>query len=497
MFNNENELINSNNNDNDVVENVEVESSVGGQEEVINLSKNEEVAEHNDVLEHRPLNTGFTPMPIPNVLNENNPQEENKDPVVVALNKQNKILKWTCVGLAACAILSVCLSLGSLLKANESEIFVSDIAPNRVTLTAVEGSNKTYTASEIYASNINSVVAIQTEIVSQNIFGQKIAGAAAGSGFIISEDGYVITNAHVVEDATTIKVLLSNGDEFVAKLIGMEEENDVAVLKIDSDKSFDPILFGDSDKMIIGEDVLAIGNPLGELTFSMTKGIVSAIDREIMVDNFTSINMFQVDCAVNEGNSGGPIFNMYGEVIGIVSAKYASETIEGLGFCIPINDVQNIVSDLIEHGQVMNKAYMGISVADVDSTMINQYNMVAGAYVSIIEKDSPAEKAGLKIGDIIVEFNGEKIESVSQLLSAKRDFRAGDTTTLKVWRSGEYVDLTITFDEYVEEVVNQIQEENNQQYQNQYGNQNPYGEFGNNFDSDMIEEFFKYYFNNR
>ena len=460
------------------------------------------------------------PIPIVNTVEEREKEVEkevekvekevDKEDVISAVKSQNKMLKVACVGLGLCTILSVGLSIVSFNKATNSDIFISDMGNNRVTVQTVAGTNEKYDASTIYANNISSVVAIKTEVIATNIFGQMVQGASAGSGFVISGDGYILTNAHVVEDANAIKVAFSNGKEYNAKLVGIEEENDVAILKIDSTDKFKPVVLGDSSKMTIGEEVLAVGNPLGELTFSMTKGIVSALDREIQLDTFTSINMFQVDCAVNQGNSGGPIFNMYGEVIGIVSAKYASETIEGLGFCIPTNDIVNIVSDLIEHGEVTNKAYMGISVADVSEDMISLYHMVAGAYVSTVEEGSCAEKAGLKIGDIIVELNGKKVESVNELLTAKRVFRAGDTAKLKVYRSGEYVDLTITFEEYTEEKINALEKEANKQMQGQYdGSQRtPYGydnyqdNSGNyqdnsgNYNGDLgaLEDLFRYYF---
>ena len=198
---------------------------------------------------------------------------------------------------------------------------------------------------------------------------------------------------------------------------------------------------------------------------------------------------------------------MYGEVIGIVSAKYASETIEGLGFCIPINDVANIVTDLIEHGKVMNKAYMGIVTADISDAMIKQYNMVKGAYVNSVDKGSCAEKAGLKTGDIIVELGDNKIDSVSSLLSAKREYKSGETATIKVWRSGEYIDLEIVFDEYDEEEVNKKNEEINKEYQYGYDDSNKDAQndnnsynyqYGNRNDSSSFEDFlFDYFFENR
>ena len=424
-------------------------------------------------------------------------KKEKAEPTLEGLVKENKGLKWICAGLAACMLVSMSLSMYSVFKPTKSNILVSDLGSNRVATTIVAGMNEPLSASQIYADNLNSVVTIQTEVVQSNFF-QQIVGSATGSGFFISEDGYVLTNYHVVEGGRKITVTLSNGKSYETRLVGYEEENDIAVLKIDSEDTFKPTILGDSDKMIVGEDVVAIGNPLGELTFSITKGIVSAIDRQIQVDAYNTINMFQVDCAVNQGNSGGPIFNMYGEVVGVVSAKYASETIEGLGFCIPINDVQNIVSDLIEYGQVMNKAYMGIQVADLSEDMISYYNMVKGAYVSTVDEGSCAEKSGLKIGDIIVEFNGKKVTCVSDLLAAKREFKAGETTEFKVWRSGEYLDLTITFDEYIAESnisTSNNSEKNFQQQLEEYYNQynqyqkNPYSG-GNSYSfEDFLNEF--------
>lgn len=384
-------------------------------------------------------------------------KEVEEDVVLKSIKKQNKFLKRVCAVLVLCTVVNGFLALP---KVNKSKVYVSDTEINKLILTDIKTDGEKLSASQIYNKNIDSVVAIQSEIVSQSIFGEYVAGASAGSGFIISEDGYVLTNYHVVEDSKNIKVILANGLEYDAKLIGFEEDNDIAVLKLQSEDSFKPVVLGKSEGLVIGEDVVAIGNPLGELTFSITKGIVSAVDRNIQIDNFNAISMFQVDCAVNQGNSGGPIFNMYGEVVGIVSAKYASETIEGLGFSIPIDDVVSILPDLVEHGKVMNKSYMGISVADLTEDMITLYNMVPGAYVSTIEAGSCAEKAGLKIGDIITKINGKSVSTVSELLLEKRNFKAGDTTTLTVWRSGEYVDLTITFDKYIEPEVEEAPVEN-------------------------------------
>lgn len=418
------------------------------------------------------------------------------DSTLVAMRKQNKLLKIACVGLAACFAVMSLFGVYSLTKRSVSDVFVSDgLRNSSISMTTVAGSDDVLTASEIYSQNIDSVVAITTEVVTTNIFGQRVAGAAAGSGFVISEDGYILTNYHVIEGANKINIAFKDGKTYTAEVVGSESDRDIAVLKIVEDVVLQPVVLGDSDKMIVGEPILAIGNPLGELTFSATSGIVSALDREISTDLYNGINMFQVDCAVNEGNSGGPIFNQYGEVIGIVSAKYASETIEGLGFCIPINDVSKILNDLIEFGSVQNKAYMGVSVDNVSTDMINRYNMVNGAYIVSVEENSPAEKAGLKVGDIVVELNGDKVESANGLVSAKRDFKSGESATIKVWRSGEYIDMTITFGEepkVVEDTEVENETSNNGSSNGGYNNYNNYNNYYNNGDS--LPEIFDYFF---
>lgn len=418
------------------------------------------------------------------------------DSTLVVMRKQNKLLKIACVGLAACFLLTGSFGLYNITKKNVSDVFVSDgLRNSSISMTTVAGSDDVLTASEIYSQNIDSVVAITTEVVTTNIFGRRVAGAAAGSGFVISEDGYILTNYHVIEGANKINIAFKDGKTYTAEVVGSESDRDIAVLKIVEDVVLQPVVLGDSDKMIVGEPILAIGNPLGELTFSATSGIVSALDREISTDLYNGINMFQVDCAVNEGNSGGPIFNQYGEVIGIVSAKYASETIEGLGFCIPINDVSKILNDLIEFGSVQNKAYMGVSVDNVSTDMINRYNMVNGAYIVSVEENSPAEKAGLKVGDIVVELNGDKVESANGLVSAKRDFKSGESATIKVWRSGEYIDMTITFGEepkVIEDTEVENETSNNGSSNGGYNNYNNYKNYYNNGDS--LPEIFDYFF---
>ena len=304
---------------------------------------------------------------------------------------------------------------------------------------------------EIYDQALAQAVGIRTEVTMTNFFGMTSSGAVNGSGFIISEDGYILTNFHVVENAYTanlkVQVMTSDGSEYTAAIVGVEPNNDVAVLKIDA-KGLNAAALGNSDELRVGDTVYAIGNPLGELEFSMSTGHVSALDRVINTQESERINMFQIDAAVNEGNSGGPVYNAMGEVVGIVTAKYSSSGVEGLGFAIPINDVKAIANDLINIGYVTGKAYMGVSFDSRYNSMYSQYyGMPLGAYVGEVNAGTAADQAGLKAGDIITAIGGYTIESYNDVKSALRHFSAGDTAVLKVYRAGDEIHLTIAFDE--------------------------------------------------
>ncbi len=316
-------------------------------------------------------------------------------------------------------------------------------------------SGETLTGSEIYALGCMQAVGITTEITYTNYFGMKSTAPVSGSGFIVTGDGYIVTNYHVIKDAYLggykVSVIMYNGDKYAAKIVGVEETDDIAVLKIDA-SGLSAATLGSSGNMQVGETVYAIGNPLGELSFSMTSGMVSALDREITTEDRSTQqtitnNMFQIDAAVNEGNSGGPVYNEKGEVIGIVTAKYSSEGVEGLGFAIPIDDVADVVDQLIKNGYVSGKANFGIIVTTVDSTVAKYYNMVEGAYVYSVVAGSCSEKAGLKVGDIITAINDSPVKSSTELTNEKKNYRAGDTISLKVYRDGEYMDIKVTLDE--------------------------------------------------
>ena len=361
----------------------------------------------------------------------------------------------------------------------------SDRAPVTVSVKQVDGQTKMEPA-EVYASTVNSVVSINTTATAgTNIFGQTVETASAGSGFIISPNGYIVTNYHVVKGATSVKVTLYSGDTYDATVIGGDSDYDVAVIKINA-SGLPAVTLGNSADVNVGDTVLAIGNPLGELTFSMSQGIVSCCDRAINVDG-TPFNMIQVDASINPGNSGGPLVNLYGEVVGIVSAKYSSysnTTVEGLGFAIPISDVQAIITDIIENGQVTGKAYLAIKAGTMTEQMAAQYDIdiTEGVFVYSTESGGAGEKAGLQLGDVITKLNDTAITSMTDLTMAKKSYKAGDTVTLTVYRSGEYITLDLTFDQQPQ-TTGEDTEQDTQQTPQQ----------GSDY-SDLFRDFYNYYF---
>ena len=307
------------------------------------------------------------------------------------------------------------------------------------------------TPAQVYAENVHSTVGITTSITT-NYWGYQTTSAASGSGFILTEDGYILTNYHVIEDSDSINVSCYDGSAYQAELIGYDAANDIAVLKIDA-KGLAPVLLGDSDKVNVGDPVVAIGNPLGELTFSLTAGAVSAKDRLITLSNGSTMNLIQTDCAINSGNSGGALFNLYGEVIGITNAKYSSSggeaaSIDNIGFAIPVKDVQDMVVAMIEDGYYA-KPYIGVSVSDV-SVESQSYGLPQGAAVKAVTEDSPAEDSGLQINDIITHLNGKAVSGSSQLVMLVGDAKPGDRLALKIYRAGQTLDITITVGEQIQ-----------------------------------------------
>lgn len=305
------------------------------------------------------------------------------------------------------------------------------------------------TPAQLYATNVESVVAISTTVQTNSYYGTS-EGTSSGSGFILTEDGYVITNYHVVENATAIEVITHDGTEYSATQVGHDSTNDLAVLKIDA-TGLSAAALGSSNDLVIGDMVVAIGNPLGELTSTQTVGYVSGINREVATDSITTISMIQTDAAINPGNSGGPLFNMKGEVIGITTAKYSGTTgsgasIEGIGFAIPIDDVIPLIDDLIDYGYVTG-AYMGVSVSNTDAESAALFGLPTGAYILGVDEGGAADRAGIEVKDIVIALGEYEVSNVTDLTRALRNFKAGDTTTVKLIRGGKEMTLEITLDE--------------------------------------------------
>lgn len=401
--------------------------------------------------------------------------EENNE-VVKETKKKNKYGKMIALAVC-CSIIGGGLGTGGtfLYMKNSSNSDNSQISENLNTnnssaalINTLSTKNGTLmTAPEVYEKNVNSTVGITTSVTT-NYFGYQTSSAASGSGFIISDDGYILTNHHVIEGANEITVTAFDGTQYKAELIGSYASNDIAVLKVDA-KGLTPVTLGSSDNLKVGENVIAIGNPLGELTFSLTSGVISALNREITTNNGT-MNLIQTDCAINSGNSGGALFNMYGEVVGITNAKYSSSSmggasIDNIGFAIPINQIKNIVSSIIENGYV-TKPFIGVSVTNVSAEMTS-YGLPLGAVVKEITDDSPAKKSGLQINDIITKANNQEISGSSDLVNYVSSLKKGESLKLTVYRSGETKEVQMTVDEKQVSALQDQEDEKKQAEQQQ------------------------------
>ena len=353
-------------------------------------------------------------------------------------------------------------------------------------------------AAAIYELAKQQVVGINTTIdYGYNFFGQPSTASVTGSGVIISEDGYILTNYHVVEDADKggypVEVMMYDETTYEAEIVGFDEDNDIALLKIDA-VGLNAAQLGSSDDLTVGQTVYAVGNPLGELSYTITGGMVSATDRTITTESNVAVNMFQIDAAVNSGNSGGPVYNAAGQVVGIVTAKYSATGVEGIGFAIPISDAAHIANQILEYGYVADKAYMGIQCSTVSSSAAEAYDMVEGAYVKTVNEGSAAETAGLQTGDIITALDGKAVSGSSELTSMIKQYHAGDTAEITVWRNGEEVLLSITFDEKLPEEESKEEEKTDGGASSpEPGQDGQYYYYGN---GDDMEEFFRQFFDN-
>ena len=304
------------------------------------------------------------------------------------------------------------------------------------------------TPGQVYERNVNAVVAITVEVEATDNYGRVTTGLSSGTGFFITPDGYVVTNNHVINGGTKVTVTTHDDREFEAKIVGFEKNNDLAVLKVEGE-NLPYVTIGSSSQLQVGDQVVAIGNVLSTFASSLTVGYVSGVDRVVDTEG-VAMNMIQTDVAINSGNSGGPLFNMKGEVVGITTAKFSGNSssgasIEGIGFAIPMDDVTGMIEDLQKFGYVTG-AYLGVMVMDVDSTA-QFYGVPAGAWVESVTEGGAAQKGGIQAKDIITEIGGYPVTSVSDLTRVLRKFAAGEEVSVEVYREGQTRTLTVTLDE--------------------------------------------------
>ena len=430
--------------------------------------------------EYRPENGSYND---PNSLYHYKYSSQEEQPAWEAATKKKKNSIWEKSGVKVTALLLACALVGggagfggaalarSVGVGGGTAIHQSDRTVQEVTVKKVTGQTL-MTPAEVYASTVGSVVSINCSAVSTNIFGQRVESASSGSGFVITQDGYIVTNHHVVASASSVKVTMYDGKEYSAAVVGSDSDYDVAVLKVET-TGLQPVTLGNSADVNVGDTVLAIGNPLGELTFSMSQGIVSCCDRAINVSG-TPFNMIQVDASINPGNSGGPLMNLYGEVVGIVSAKYSSYSntaVEGLGFAIPIGDVRAVITDIMENGQITSKPSMGIIAGTMTRQMAAQYQIDKdnGVFVYSVDKGGAGEKAGLRMGDVITKVDSMEITSMEDLTAAKKGHRAGDTVTVIYYRDGQNYSTELTFDAKTESTQQEQQTPQNGQGSSGWG----------------------------
>ena len=325
---------------------------------------------------------------------------------------------------------------------------------NSGTTTTASSTSKANSTSEIVKKTADSVVEISTESVVTGSFAQQYVQQGAGSGVIISQDGYILTNNHVINGANSVKVRLRDGTEYDATIIGSDSDNDIALLKVNA-TGLSPATFGDSNSLAVGDYVVAIGNPLGELGGTVTDGIISALARKVTIED-TQMTLLQTNAQVNPGNSGGGLFNANGELVGIVNAKQSATEVEGIAFAIPINNVLDILSDLKEYGYVTGKVDLGIDFTDITSDETAFYYGVnqTGCYVLSVDSGSNAEKAGVTRGDLVTKVNDTDVSSSSDITTALEKAEVGDTVTFTVSRRGTSKTISFVLEEYVPAVSN-------------------------------------------
>lgn len=349
------------------------------------------------------------------------------------IEKNKKLITYIGAGILVFVLALSGGYLGTTLASNQT----NKETTNKIVKTSATDSPTT-DISKVAESASPSVVAITTETMQRGSFMQESVAQGAGSGVIISEDGYIITNHHVIDGASNIKVTLNDKKEYDATLIGSDYTNDIAVIKIDK-KGLTVAMIGDSDKLKVGEDVIAIGNPLGTLGGTVTEGILSATSREITIED-VDMTLLQTSAAVNPGNSGGGLFNTSGQLIGVVNAKISSENVEGIGFAIPSNKAIEIAEQIIDNGGFASGNYtIGITMINIENdATAKKYNVdKTGIYVYEVKENSDAQKAGIESGDLLVSINGTKVSTTEKAKDLIKDSKKGDVLTIVVERDGQ------------------------------------------------------------
>ncbi len=378
-------------------------------------------------------------------MEENEKKENNIQ--IISERKRNKV-PMILIIIVGVILVSVLSSLATYFLVTKGNVQIT--GANNTTYNVENVENPVVAVAQIAGP---SVVGVSVTYYEQSIFGQLAEGESEGSGIVYSEDGYIITNYHVIEDAVNsssaaVKITLSDETEYQAEIVGTDEVTDLALLKIEPEDKLTPATFGDSSEIQVGELAVAIGNPLGqEFAGSVTVGYISALNRDITTDGRT-YNVIQTDAAINPGNSGGALVNSKGEVIGINTIKISDDSVEGLGFAIPSNDALKIIEELKVTGKII-RPYVGIYGIDLDEATATRNRLVEGIYVYQVQEGSPAQEAGLQNGDIIVEFDGQEVKTTQELNDIKNKKEIGDTVHIKVYRAGEYKegDLVLGSDE--------------------------------------------------
>lgn len=367
--------------------------------------------------------------------------------------KAKKTFLGVISGAVAGSVMSAAITVGTMSYMSDKKTAVADSAVSGASQQSVqllaEGSEKTELSTEEIAKRVGpSIVGISCTTQTQSYFGVQ-TGTSSGSGIIISADGNIMTNYHVISGGTNIKVKLNTGNEYDATVIGGDEKTDVAVIKIKANEELHVATLGNSDEVEVGSKAVAIGNPLAsELFGTVTQGVISGVNRTITVGQ-REMNLIQTDAAISPGNSGGALINKYGEVIGINSVKLVSDNAEGLGFAIPINEASTIVKDLIDYGYVKGRPVIGVSVREITKELAYYNNLLIdhGLYIMSVSEGSSAEKAGLVRGDIIVKFDGKTVNSSTEMNKLRDKHKAGDTVSITFMRGTQEKTVNLTLSE--------------------------------------------------